>query len=195
MSEKQRILLGVTGSIAAFKAVELASLLTKEGFAVDVVMTAEAQQFIQPLSFAAITHEPVVTNLWDEHRSTGPTHIGLADRASLVVIAPATAHILAQMAHGLASDALTSVLLATEAPVIVAPAMNGKMWLHTATQANVATLKSRKVEFIGPEAGMLACGYQGIGRLWPVAQIAQRILKKLGALRKPAKAAVSKRKK
>lgn len=180
MSDKPRILLGVTGSIAAYKAIELASTWTKSGAAVDVVMTAEAQKFIQPLSFSAITREPVVTDLWNEHRIEGPTHISLADRAQLVIIAPATAHILAQMALGLAPDALTSILLATPAPVIVAPAMNGKMWLHPATQANVATLKSRKVEFIGPDEGLLACGYQGIGRLWPVTQIAQHVIDKLG---------------
>lgn len=174
-----RVVLGVTGSIAATKAAELASLLAKAGVAVDVVMTAEAQRFVGPLTFAALTHRPVTTDLWDEGNGGRPTHIELADAADLVVVAPATAHLLAQHAHGLASDALTSVLLATRAPVLMAPAMNGKMWTHPATEANVALLRKRGVEFIGPDKGLLACGYEGIGRLWQVEKIAQRVLQLL----------------
>jgi len=176
---KKNIILGVTGSIAAFKAAELASLLTKKDIEVNVVMTAEAQKFITPLTFSTLTRQPVVADLWAEGQATSPTHISLADKADLAVIAPATAHLIAQMAHGLASDALTSMLLATQAPVLVAPAMNGKMWLHPATQQNVATLKSRGVHFIGPDEGMLSCGYEGVGRLCSVDQIAARILELL----------------
>jgi phosphopantothenoylcysteine decarboxylase len=173
--DHQRIVLGVTGSIAAYKAAEIASQLTQQKVAVDVVMTAEAQKFISPLTFSALTHRPVVTDLWEEEQPSRPTHIQLADAASLVLVAPATAHVLARMAHGMADDALCSILLATRAPVLVAPAMNGKMWQHPATQDNVALLQRRGVEVIGPEAGLLACGYEGLGRLWPVEGIVERV--------------------
>ncbi len=167
------ILLGITGSIAAYKAAELASLLTKRGHCVTAVMTAGAVQFITPLTLQTLTRQPVVTSVWDERDSSRPGHIELADAADLLVIAPATADVIAQLACGLAGDALTSIALATLAPLLIAPAMNGKMWQHAATQTNVATLASRGAQFIGPEAGMLACGYEGIGRLWPVAEIAE----------------------
>jgi len=162
------VVLGVSGSIAAYRSVDLASGLTKKGIKVDVVMTEGARKFVTPLSFGALTHRPVTTDLWDEEQPGKPTHIELADRAKLVVVAPASANVLARMAHGLADDALTAVLLATPAPVVVAPAMNGKMWLHPATRANVELLKSRGVIFVGPDEGLLACGYEGIGRMWPV---------------------------
>lgn len=173
---KTNIVLGVTGSIAAHKAADLASLLTKAGFTVRVVMTADAQRFITPLPFKTLSRQPVVTDLYDEEEGWQPTHIKLADEADLLVIAPATAHVLARLAHGLADDALTCIALALnpQAKLLIAPAMNGKMWLHPATQANVALLKSRGAEFIGPDEGMLSCGYEGVGRLWPVEKIAER---------------------
>jgi phosphopantothenoylcysteine decarboxylase len=174
--EEKHIVLGVTGSIAAYKAAEITSLLVKQGLLVDVVLTSGALKFIQPLTFSALTHRPVMSNLWDEDHAGRPSHIELADRASLVLIAPATADQLALMRAGLAPDALNSVLLATKAPVMVAPAMNGKMWEHPATQDNVKILKERGVQFIGPDAGLLACGYEGIGRMWPAEQIAQSVL-------------------
>ena len=175
----RRIVLGVTGSIAAYRAAELASTLTKEGVEVDVVLTDEALRFITALTFHALTRREVYTRENDGMRDGQPAHISLADRADLVVAAPATAHLLAQLAHGLAPDLLTSLLLATPAPVIVAPAMNGKMWHHPATQDNVILLRKRGVSFIGPEAGLLACGYEGLGRLWPVAEIAREIFSRL----------------
>jgi phosphopantothenoylcysteine synthetase/decarboxylase len=175
----KRVVLGVTGSIAAYRAAELASTLTKDGLEVDVVLTDEALRFITALTFSALTRREVFTRENDGMRDGQPAHISLADRADLVVIAPATAHVIAQLAHGLAPDLLTSLLLATPAPVIVAPAMNGKMWHHPATQDNVALLRKRGVDFIGPEAGLLACGYEGLGRLWPVAEIAREILARL----------------
>ena len=138
-----KIILGVTGSIAAHKAADLASLLTKAKRDVRVVMTADAQRFITPLPFKTLTRNPVVTDLYDEDEGWKPTHIELADAADVLVIAPA---------------------------------MNGKMWLHPATQENVKTLKKRGVEFIGPDEGMLSCGYEGVGRLWPVEKIAERVL-------------------
>ena len=172
----RNVVLGVTGSIAAYKAAELASQLTQQGCDVHVVMTADALRFITPLVFKTLSRHPVVTDLYDEEEGWKPAHIKLADEADLLLIAPATANNLAKLAHGLADDALTCIALALQprAKVLIAPAMNGKMWLHPATQQNVATLKARGVEFIGPEAGLLSCGYEGLGRLWPVEQIAAR---------------------
>jgi len=178
MSEGKNIVLGVTGSIAAYKAAELTSLLTKQGCDVRVVLTADALRFITAVSFKTLSRHPVVTDLYDEEKGWQPTHIKLADEANLLLIAPATANTIAKLALGLANDALSCVALALNprAKTLVAPAMNGKMWLHPATQQNVATLKSRGVEFIGPEEGMLSCGYEGLGRLWPVEQVAERVL-------------------
>src|SRR5471030_2932600 len=180
MSVSKKIVLGVTGSIAAHKAADLASLLTKAKCDVRVVVTADAQHFITPLPFKTLTRHPVVTNLYDEEEGWKPAHIGLADEADLLLIAPATANVIAKLAQGLADDALTCIALALrpEAKILIAPAMNGKMWLHPATQQNVATLKSRGVEFIGPDAGLLSCGYEGLGRLWPVDEVARRVDRK-----------------
>lgn len=170
------IVLGVTGSIAAHKAVDIASLLTKAGHAVHVVMTADAQRFITPLPFKTLSRHPVVTDLYDEEEGWKPAHITLADSADMLLIAPATANVIAKMAHGLADDALTCIALAINptAKILVAPAMNGKMWQHAATQQNVATLKSRGVQFVGPDSGMLSCGYEGVGRLEVVDEIVRR---------------------
>jgi len=181
MKKPQKIVLGVTGSIAAHKAADLASLLTRTKCDVSVVMTADAQRFITPLPFKTLTRNPVVTCLYDEDEGWKPGHIALADAADLLLIAPATANVLAKLAHGLADDALGCIALALNpsARILIAPAMNGKMWLHAATQANVKILKARGVEFIGPDAGMLSCGYEGTGRLWPVDRIAARALKLL----------------
>ncbi len=180
MSAK-KIILGVTGSIAAHKAADLASLLTKQKCDVRVVMTADAQRFITPLPFKTLTRNPVVTDLYEEDEGWKPTHIELADAADLLLIAPATANVIAKLAHGLADDALSCIALALNpaAQILIAPAMNGKMWLHPATQANVATLKQRGVEFIGPDAGLLSCGYEGVGRLWPVEKIAAQAVAQL----------------
>ena len=173
----KRIILGVTGSIAAHKAADLASQLRKRGAEIFPVMTAAAQKFITPLTLQTLARNPVVADLWNESASGAagwrPGHIALADAADLLLVAPATADVIAQFAHGLAPDFLSSLHLACRAPVLIAPAMNGKMWTHPATAANVATLKSRGVAFIGPEDGMLACGYEGIGRLWPVEGIVE----------------------
>lgn len=176
MSTPRNIVLGVTGSIAAYKAADLTSQLTKVGAAVNVVLTADAQKFITPLAFKTLSRRPVVTDLYDEEEGWKPTHIRLADEADLLLIAPATANCLAKLAHGIADDALTCIALALnpKAKLLIAPAMNGRMWLHPATQQNVATLKARGAEFIGPEEGMLSCGYEGLGRLWPVDQIVAR---------------------
>jgi len=172
------IVLGVTGSIAAYKAAELTSQLAKQGCDVHVIMTQDALRFITPLAFKTLSRHPVITDLYDEEEGWKPTHIQLADEADLLLIAPATANTIAKLALGLANDALSCVALALNpnAKVLVAPAMNGKMWLHPATQQNVALLKSRGVEFIGPEEGLLSCGYEGLGRLWPVDKVTERAL-------------------
>jgi phosphopantothenoylcysteine synthetase/decarboxylase len=181
MSVSKKIVLGVAGSIAANKAVDLASLLAKASCDVRVVMTADAQRFVTSLPFKTLTRNPVVTDLYDEDGGWQPTHIKLADSAELLVIAPATANIIAKLAHGIADDALSCIALAlnSKAKILIAPAMNGKMWLHAATQDNVMTLKRRGAEFIGPDAGMLSCGYEGVGRLWPVEAIATCVVKLL----------------
>ena len=188
MSTGMNIVLGVTGSIAAYKAAELASQLTRQGCEVHVVMTADALRFITAVPLKTLSRHPVVTDLYDEVEGWEPTHIKLADEADLLLIAPATANTIAKLAQGLANDALSCVALALNprAKILVAPAMNGKMWLHSATQQNVATLKSRGVEFIGPEEGLLSCGYEGLGRLWPVEKVAERALELLRQ-RKPRK--------
>ncbi len=174
-TEGKTIVLGVTGSIAAYKAADITSQLTKLGHTVNVVMTQDAQEFITPLTLKVLSRQPVTSDLYDEKQNWHPGHIELADHADLLLVAPATANVIAKFAHGLADDTLSAIHLATLAPVLIAPAMNGKMWQHVATQENVATLKSRSVDFIGPEEGMLACGYEGIGRLWPVEGIVERV--------------------
>ena len=177
----KNIILGVTGSIAAHKAADLTSLLTKQKCQVRVVMTADAQRFITPLPLKVLSRHPVVTDLYDEDEGWKPTHIEMADAADLLLIAPATANVIAKLANGLADDALTCIALALnpKARILIAPAMNGKMWRHPATQQNVKTLKARGAEFIGPDEGLLSCGYEGIGRMWPVEKVAARALKLL----------------
>jgi phosphopantothenoylcysteine synthetase/decarboxylase len=171
---KKTVVLGVTGSIAAYKSAELASLLVKQGHDVFVVMTQDATEFISPITLQTLSKNPVMTSFFEEKESWRPGHIELADRANLLLIAPATAHILAELAHGLAGHPLAAIALATRAPILIAPAMNGKMWSHEVTVENVEKLKARGVEFIGPEEGMLACGYEGLGRLWKINDIAFR---------------------
>ena len=174
MSDGRVIVVGVTGSIAAYKAADLVSKLVKRGHEVHVVMTASAAQFITPLTLQTLSRNAVLSSVFDEKEGWRPGHIELADRAHLLLVAPATANTIAGLAHGLANDALTEIALATQAPVLIAPAMNGKMWKHCATQANVALLQSRGVQFIGPEEGLLACGYEGIGRLWNIDRVIER---------------------
>src|SRR6201993_3353658 len=171
---RKSVVLGVTGSIAAYKSAELASLLVKQGHEVFAVMTHDATEFISPVMLQTLSKNPVMTSFFDEKESWRPGHIELADRANLLLIAPATANVIAELAHGLAGHPLAAIALATRAPILMAPAMNGKMWAHPATQENVEKLKARGVEFIGPEEGMLACGYEGLGRLWKVNDIAFR---------------------
>lgn len=169
------VVLGVCGSIAAHKAVDLTSQLTKAGFEVHVVLTASAQKFVTAIPFRTLSRQPVLTDLWVEE-DWKPGHIKLADVADLLLVAPATANLIAKMALGLADDALSCVALALnpKARVMVAPAMNGHMWTHPATRHNVELLEGRGVEFVGPGTGLLSCGYEGQGRLAPVETILAR---------------------
>jgi phosphopantothenoylcysteine synthetase/decarboxylase len=183
--KKSTVIVGVSGSIAAYKAADLVSKLAKRGHEIFVVMTHGAQEFVTPLTFQTLSKNPVMTSVFGEKEGWRPGHIDLADRADLLLVAPATANIIAELACGLAGNPLTEVALATPAPLLIAPAMNGKMWLHAATQANVQTLKSRGAHFIGPEEGLLACGYEGIGRLWNVDDIVQRAEEILAANKQP----------
>jgi phosphopantothenoylcysteine decarboxylase len=168
------VVLGVCGSIAAYKAADLTSKLVKREYSVFVVLTQSATQFVGAMTFQTLSKNPVTCGVFDERESWRPTHIDLADRADLFLVAPATANVIAKLALGICDDALSSIALATRAPILIAPAMNGKMWLHPATQQNAQTLRNRGAEFIGPEEGMLACGYEGIGRLWNVDEIVTR---------------------
>lgn len=158
-----KIVLGVTGSIAAYKACGLVRLFVRNGDDVRVVMTSAACEFVTPLTFRTLSRNPVGVGQFDPPEAWKPEHIAYAE-ADAVVVAPATANIIAKMAHGIADDLLSSTLLATRAPVFVAPAMNDGMWENPATQANLAVLKSRGVTVIDPDAGELACGTDGKGR-------------------------------
>lgn len=161
----RNVVLGVSGSIAAFKAADLASKLVQAGAVVDVVLTDASQQFVTPFTFRSLTGRPVYTNMFEPATDAGEEHVALARRAELVVVAPATATTLARFAHGLADDMLSLTVLATKAPVLVAPAMDSQMWEAAATQANVATLRERGFVFVGPEPGRLASGQTGAGRM------------------------------
>ncbi|MGB6899605.1 MAG: bifunctional phosphopantothenoylcysteine decarboxylase/phosphopantothenate--cysteine ligase CoaBC, partial [Candidatus Acidiferrum sp.] len=166
-----RITLGVTGGVAAYKAAELVRLLQQDGFSVQVVMTRGAREFVTPLTFAALSGQKVITDLFEKSQSGEPNvesaieHIAVAQRTDLLLVAPATADVLAKFARGIADDFLTTLYLATIAPVIVAPAMNVNMWNHAATQENIERLRARGVKIVSPDEGYLACGMTGAGRL------------------------------
>jgi phosphopantothenoylcysteine decarboxylase/phosphopantothenate--cysteine ligase len=166
-----RITIGVTGGVAAYKAAELVRLLQQDGVTVQVVMTRGAREFITPLTFAALSGQKVITDLFEKSSSgeanveSAIEHIAVAQRTDLLLVAPATADILAKFARGIADDFLTTLYLATTAPVIVAPAMNVNMWNHPATQENIETLRARGVKIVNPDEGYLACGMTGAGRL------------------------------
>ena len=160
-----RILLGVSGGIAAYKAAELTRRLRDAGAEVRVVLTANAERFVTATTFQALSGQPVRHGLWDEAAEAAMGHIELARWADLVLVAPATANTIAKLAHGLADDLVSTLCLATTAPIVLAPAMNHRMWGHAATQANVATLRARGVHLLGPDDGAQACGEFGPGRL------------------------------
>ena len=180
MIRDKTIVLGVTGSIAAYKAVELASKLTQEGARVNVVMTSSAQAFVTPMTFRTVTQQPVVTEMFDPASEFSAAHIALAERADVVVIAPATANVMAKLACGIADDMLCCTVLATKAPVIVAPAMHSNMYENQVTQENVSKLKARGFTFVGPAYGRLAGGAHGLGRFAEIDDILGTIHQVLG---------------
>lgn len=175
MLEGKTIVAGVTGGIAAYKAADLASRLRKQGADLHVIMTRSATEFIQPLTFREITGNPVIVSMWDEPKRWSVQHIGLARKADLFVIVPATANVLGKISHGIADDMLTTTVMATTAPVLFVPAMNSAMYLNPIVQDNIKRLKAYGYLFMEPVAGPLACGESGIGRLPEPADIAEYI--------------------
>ena len=171
----RHVVLGVTGGIAVYKVCEVVSRLRKSGANVHVIMTKNATEFVAPLTFETLSNNPVVTDTFARPETWEVEHIALAKRAEVFVIAPATANCLAKMACGIADDMLTTTVLVTKAPILVAPAMNTGMWTAEATRQNVETLKGRGVHFVGPDSGMLACGDSGAGRMSEPAQIVEAI--------------------
>ncbi|NKF24563.1 bifunctional phosphopantothenoylcysteine decarboxylase/phosphopantothenate--cysteine ligase CoaBC [Solimonas sp. C16B3] len=171
----RRILLGVSGGIAAYKAADLVRRLKEAGAEVQVVMTAGAQEFVTPLTFQALSGREVHTSLLDPKAEAAMGHIELARWPDLILIAPASADVMAKLAHGLADDLLSTLCLATDKPIAVAPAMNRLMWAHPATQANAATLAARGIQLLGPGAGSQACGEVGDGRMWEPLQIREAV--------------------
>ena len=178
--ENKAVVLGVTGSIACYKAVDLASKLTQAGALVDVILTRGAAQFVTPLTFRSITHRTVATEMFDADSELSVEHVALARRADIVVVAPATAHTIAKMAHGLADDMLTTTLLATEAPVVVAPAMDANMNENPAVRENLETLRNWGITIVGPVPGRLASGLWGAGRLVEPVELMGHITAVLG---------------
>lgn len=181
-----RVAVGVTGGVAAYKAAELVRRLQQEGVEVEVIMTRHAREFITPLTFAALTGRKVITEMFSAEDSAPANvesaieHIAVAQRIDALVVAPATANTIAKLAQGIADDFLTTLYLATTAPVVVAPAMNVNMWEHASTKANLETLRARGVHLVAPDEGYLACGMVGAGRLAGVESIAQEVLSVLG---------------
>ncbi|MDO9543019.1 MAG: flavoprotein [Kiritimatiellia bacterium] len=184
MPKQIHILLGVTGSIAAYKAAELLRLMKKNGWLVSVVMTKAATRFVGELTFQTLSQNPVLVDEFERTEEWDPAHVSWADSADVFVIAPCTANVIAKLAHGLADDALTSTALACKAPLVIAPAMNENMWLHPATQDNLRIIKSRRAIIVNPERGQLACGWVGEGRLAPldkIIAIVEKIFSRKGA--------------
>jgi len=173
----KRILLGVTGCIAAYKACDLASRLTQAGAEVRVVMTREACEFVTPLTLRSLSRGPVFTEMFESPREFDPVHVSLAEWAKVLVIAPATANVIGKIACGIADDLLTCAVMATRAPVLIAPAMNTAMYENKVVQENIKRLKKLGYHFVGPEKGYLACGCEGIGRLAPTEEIMKAIEK------------------
>jgi phosphopantothenoylcysteine decarboxylase/phosphopantothenate--cysteine ligase len=169
------ILLGVTGSIAAYKACELARLFVKEDHEVHVLMTEGAKKFVTPLTFRTLSRNPVAESMFDDPDNWVPGHISLADKADILVIAPCTANVIAKIAHGIADDILSATALATKVPILIVPAMNTGMWDNPVTQANIALLLSRGIHIVDAGTGDLACGTTGKGRMADPEQIAQAI--------------------
>lgn len=180
MSKAKSIILGVTGSIASYKACDIINILKKESFDVTVLLTKEAKEFITPLTLQTLSNNKVITDMFELPGEWNPLHTSLAERADLVLIAPATANIIGKLASGICDDIISCVVFATKAPVLIAPAMNEKMYKHEIVQENIVRLKRSGYEFIGPIKGRLACGHIDLGHLSLPAEIvkeAKRLLK------------------
>jgi phosphopantothenoylcysteine decarboxylase/phosphopantothenate--cysteine ligase len=176
-TEEKALILGVTGSVAAYKAVFVASELRKHDVEVFSVLTRNAAEFVTPLQFSSVTGMPAYVEMFEQRDEM--THISLADKAGLLLVAPASADFIGKYANGIADDLLSTTALSVDCPALLAPAMNSRMWLHPAVQENVKRLVERGVEFIGPEEGRLACGTSGIGRLAEPGAIVSRVLELL----------------
>ena len=163
--ENRTIVLGITGSIAAYRACDIISLLRKDGFDVRVLLTREAKEFVSLLTLQTLSRNKIILDMFESPDEWNPVHTSLAAKASLILIAPATANLIAKLAHGICDDILTCTVFATEAPVLIAPAMNDKMYEHAVTQDNIARLKKIGYRFIGPIKGRLACGYEAAGHI------------------------------
>lgn len=181
----REIVLGVTGSVACYKAAEVASRLAQSGVDVNVVMTRSACEFVAPLTFQGVTRRAVATDQFAPIDDYDPAHISLCDRASLILIAPATANIIGKIASGIADDLLSTLVVAFDGPVLIAPAMNVRMWNNRILKENVARLKGLGFQFIGPACGHLACGDKGEGRLADPAEIVAAVLDELGKAKGP----------
>ena len=175
-----KILLGVTGGIASYKSAVLCSHLVKAGTAVTVVMTENAQRFVCPLTFGTLSGNRVYSSMWDYNQEYDVRHISLTEQADLIVVAPATANIIAKMATGICDDLLSTLLCGAECEILLAPAMNQRMWQNQATQRNIRTLEQQNnCKIIGPETGRLACGSEGIGRMTEPEDIMEQIIELL----------------
>ncbi len=175
----KNIIFGVTGSIAAFKAAEIVSKLKSRGFDISVIMTKSAQNFINPLTFRTLSQNRVITDIFIEDNVYDPQHVSLANRAGIIVVAPATANIIGKLASGIADDALTCIVMVSEAPVLIVPAMDDRMYLNPITQENIRKLQGVGYKFIGPEKGRLASGRIGMGRMADVEIVIQAIINEL----------------
>jgi len=183
MKQAKRVVLGVTGSIAAFKAAEIAGALVRAGACVHVVMTREAEEFVTPLTMQTLSRNKVYRGMFDMPESWDVEHVSLADEADLVLVAPATANVIGKLASGICDDFLSCIVTATKAPVLLAPAMNDGMYRHPITQENIAKLKKIGYTFIGPREGRLACGRDGVGRMCEPQEIVAEVLRLLNKKR------------
>lgn len=179
MPKKKEVLLGITGSIAAYKACDIINCLKRAGFNVIPLMTREAKYFISPLTLQTLSGNKVYEDMFALPDNFDPLHTSLAEKANLVLVAPATANFIGKLAGGICDDILSCVILATKAPVLIAPAMNDRMYNHKVVKANISRLKEFGYEFIGPVSGKLACGYVGMGHLAGVDEIVTRVKKVL----------------
>jgi len=182
-SDAPNVLLGITGGIAAYKAADLASKLRQNGLNVTAVMTAAARQFVTARTFQYITGNPVVVSLWEPAGGFDPDHVAISEAASVAVVAPATANIIGKLANGIADDALSTILMAFDGPLIIAPAMNTQMYNNPAVQRNLQILRERGARQVGPGTGWLACGKRGVGRMAEVPEILDAVMAEIDRAR------------